>query len=239
MKTFAKKNFKILLSLVCVFIFIAFIYYCLNQKDLINALSSIIAIPSLMLSVLVLKVIDIRPENLDAYHRLRVMQENEKKYNKKKAIEAFDEKLKEVERLNRGFQKLYRNKINKDEINNALITQCKKGVEDLKDFFSETNVYIFKDFLPMTKNLGEIQQIVSISISLIDLDNESKLREGLDKLQSNIFEQGLSDENKQLSDENKQLLELLFDKNSLVESYLSTCNRAYELMRKGGEDDEI
>lgn len=84
MKTFAKKNFKILLSLVCVFIFIAFIYYCLNQKDLINALSSIIAIPSLMLSVLVLKVIDIRPENLDAYHRLRVMQENEKKYNKKK-----------------------------------------------------------------------------------------------------------------------------------------------------------
>lgn len=84
MKTFAKKNFKILLSLVCVFIFIAFIYYRLNQKDLINALSSILTIPSLMLSVLVLKVIDIRPENLDAYHRLRVMQENEKKYNKKK-----------------------------------------------------------------------------------------------------------------------------------------------------------
>lgn len=85
MKIFFKKNCKALVMLLIITILISILYYfCKESRDIFNSIESILAIPSLILSFIVLKVIDIKPENLDAYHRLRMMKDNEKKKIKKR-----------------------------------------------------------------------------------------------------------------------------------------------------------
>lgn len=71
-----------MLLIITILISILF-YFCKESRDIFNSIESILAIPSLILSFIVLKVIDIKPENLDTYHRLRMMKDNEKKENKK------------------------------------------------------------------------------------------------------------------------------------------------------------
>ena len=66
-----------MLLIITILISILF-YFCKESRDIFNSIESILAIPSLILSFIVLKVIDIKPENLDAYHRLRMMKDNEK-----------------------------------------------------------------------------------------------------------------------------------------------------------------
>lgn len=70
--------------LLIITILISILYYfCKESRDIFNSIASILAILSLILSFIVLNVIDVKPENLDAYHRLRVMKYNEKKKIKK------------------------------------------------------------------------------------------------------------------------------------------------------------
>lgn len=139
MKIFFKKNCKALVMLLIITILISILFYfCKESRDIFNSIESILAIPSLILSFIVLKVIDIKPENLDAYHRLRMMKDNEKKENKKKAKKAFEEKLNETKELNKKYSQFYSNIIHNRDTAKSVINQCSEGLEKLREFFEET-----------------------------------------------------------------------------------------------------
>ena len=65
MKFFFKNNKKILLSLLLLIVIIISTYT--KIRSIYNDISIIIAIPSFLMSFVVLNVLDIRPENLDRY----------------------------------------------------------------------------------------------------------------------------------------------------------------------------
>lgn len=226
MKIFFRKNCKGFLILLSVTIIIGFIYFmsdkCGVVTYIIDSIASILAVPSIILSFIVLKVIDIKPENLDAYHRLRVMKDNEKKENKKKAKKAFGEELNVVRTLNEQYKKVYKNTISGVDIANSVINQCREGLDKLKDFFSDTKEYIFKDFLPDVKNLGELKTIDRVDVSIVNLEDEHLLKEKLNSVRSDMFK------NIEAREKNQELFKLLFDDNALMETYLKTCARAYE-----------
>ena len=189
---------------------------------MLNSIESILAIPSLMLSFIVLKVIDIKPENLDAYHRLRMMKDNEKKENKKKAKKAFAEKLNETKELNKKYCQFYSNVIHDRDIAKSVKNQCSEGLEKLREFFDETKEYLFKDFLPEIKNLGELETIDNINVSIVDLEDEQVLWDKLNEIKKELFVKD------QLLESDKVLLDLLFNDNGLMQKYLDTCNHAYK-----------
>lgn len=84
MVKFLKKNQKTLGILMIITVLISLLYFLWeDSRNIINSMASILAIPSLIMSFVVLKVIDIKPENLNAYHRKRLLRDNEKKANKK------------------------------------------------------------------------------------------------------------------------------------------------------------
>ena len=208
MKIFFKKNCKALVMLLIITILISILYYfCKESRDIFNSIESILAIPSLILSFIVLKVIDIKPENLDAYHRLRMMKDNEKKENKKKAKKAFEEKLNEIKELNKKYSHFYSNIIHNRDTAKSVINQCSDGLEKLREFFEETKKYIFKDFLPEIKNLGELATIDNINVSIVALEDEDLLRDKLNEIKKELFT------NAQLVDSDKELLNLLFNYN--------------------------
>ena len=223
MKIFFKKNCKALVMLLIITILISILFYfCKESRDIFNSIESILAIPSLILSFIVLKVIDIKPENLDAYHRLRMMKDNEKKENKKKAKKAFEEKLNETKELNKKYSQFYSNIIHNRDTAKSAINQCSEGLEKLREFFEETKKYIFKDFLPEIKNLGELATIDNINVSIVALEDEDLLRDKLNEIKKELFT------NAQLVDSDKELLNLLFNYNGLMQKYLNTCDHAYK-----------
>lgn len=188
MKIFFKKNCKALVMLLIITILISILFYfCKESRDIFNSIESILAIPSLILSFIVLKVIDIKPENLDAYHRLRMMKDNEKKENKKKAKKAFEEKLNETKELNKKYSQFYSNIIHNRDTAKSVINQCSEGLEKLREFFEETKKYIFKDFLPEIKNLGELATIDNINVSIVALEDEDLLRDKLNEIKKRII----------------------------------------------------
>ena len=139
MKELFKKNYKALVMLLIITVLISIVYYfCKESRDIFNSIESILAIPSLILSFIVLKVIDIKPENLDAYYRLRMMKNNEKKENKKRAKNAFEEKLNETKELNKKYSRFYSNIIHDRDTAKSVINQCSEGQEKLRVFFEET-----------------------------------------------------------------------------------------------------
>lgn len=218
MKIFFKKNCKALVMLLIITILISILFYfCKESRDIFNSIESILAIPSLILSFIVLKVIDIKPENLDAYHRLRMMKEN-----KKKAKKAFEEKLNETKELNKKYSQFYSNIIHNRDTAKSVINQCSEGLEKLREFFEETKKYIFKDFLPEIKNLGELATIDNINVSIVALEDEDLLRDKLNEIKKELFT------NAQLVDSDKELLNLLFNYNGLMQKYLNTCDHAYK-----------
>lgn len=233
MKKFFKKNCKALVMLLIITVLISILYYfCKESRDIFNSIESILAIPSLILSFIVLKVIDIKPENLDAYHRLRMMKDNEKKENKKKAKNAFEEKLNETKELNKKYSQFYSNIIHDRDTAKSVINQCIEGQEKLRVFFEETKEYIFKDFLPEIKNLGELKTIDNINVSIVDLRDKDLLSDKLNEIKKELFTKD------QLLESDKELLGLLFNDNGLMQKYLNTCNHAYKEIEEE-KDNEI
>ena len=234
MKNFFKQNCKALVILFIITVLISILYYsCKESRDIFNSIESILAIPSLILSFIVLKVINIKPENLDAYHRLRVMQENEKKENKKNAKNAFKEKLNEIKELNKKYSQFYNNIIYSNDTANSVKTSCSQGLENLREFFEETNEYIYKDFLPGLKNLGELETIDNINVSIVDLKDKDLLSDKLNEIKKELFTKD------ELLENDKKLLELLFAHNDgLMQKYLNTCNHAYKEIKEE-KDNEI
>lgn len=175
-----------MLLIITILISILF-YFCKESRDIFNSIESILAIPSLILSFIVLKVIDIKPENLDAYHRLRMMKDNEKK-KIKKGKKAFEEKLNETKELNKKYSQFYSNIIHNRDTAKSVINQCSEGLEKLREFFEETKKYIFKDFLPEIKNLGELATIDNINVSIVALEDEDLLRDKLNEIKKNYLQ---------------------------------------------------
>lgn len=233
MKVFLKKNCKALIILLIITVLISILYYFSKEsRDIFNSIESILAIPSLILSFIVLKVIDIKPENLDAYHRLRMMKDNEKKENKKKAKKAFEGNLNEIKELNKKYCQFYSHTIHSIDVANSVINQCSNGLEKLRDFFDETKSYIFKDFLPEINNLGELEGIDNIDVLIVGLDDESLLCNKLNKINNKLFTID------KLTDDNKELLKSLFNETGLMQKYLNTCSHAYKEIQEE-KDNEI
>ena len=233
MKKFLIKNWEVIVILFIVIVVISVLYFCCDiSRSIIDSIASILAIPSLMLSFIVLKVIDIKPENLDAYHHLRMMKDNEKKENKKQAEKAFEDNLNAIKELNKKYCQFYSNIKNDRDTAKSVINQCIEGQENLREFFEETKKYIFKDFLPEIKNLGELETIDNIIVSIVALKDEDLLSKKLNKIKKELFTKD------QLSKNDKKLLKLLFGNNGLMQKYLDTCNHAYKEIKEE-KDNEI
>lgn len=232
MKRFLIKNFGAIVILSIVTVTISVLYYCCDKsRNMLNSIESILAIPSLMLSFIVLKVIDIKPENLDAYHRLRMMKDNEKKENKNRAKKAFEEKLNETKELNKKYYQFYSNVIHDRDIAVSVKNQCSDGLEKLLEFFDETKEYLFKDFLTEIKNLGELETIDNIDVSIVDLKDEQVLLDELNKIKKELFT------NTRLEEADKELLKLLFNDDGLMQKYLNTCFHAYKELEEGKNNE--
>lgn len=231
MKIFLRKNCKRFLILFSVTTIIGFIYF-MSDKDgdltyIIDSLASILAVPSILLSFIVLKVIDIKPENLDAYYRVRRMSDNTKRQNENKAEKAFEEKLNEIQNLNRKYSLYFQNKQIGSENSQSLIKACRNGCNELKEFFKETKSHIFDGFLPGIQDLGELKAIDNRDVFIIENKEKDQLSEILSKLKPEIFDSEV------LNEEEKQMLNLLFDDaKGLMIKYLETCAHAYDEIKE-------
>lgn len=233
MVKFLKKNQKTLGILMIITVLISLLYFLWeDSRNIINSMASILAIPSLIMSFVVLKVIDIKPENLNAYHRKRLLRDNEKKANKKRAKKFFAEHLKEVQQLNLVYKSFYENIESNNERSKSSINQCCKGIDLLKELFEETKDYIFVDFLAEINNLGEVSSIDNVTISLVELKDKKTLENFLPKIESNTFKKECYD------DRDRQLLKDLFGNAGLIEIYIKTCLRAYEEIEEE-KDNEV
>lgn len=114
----------------------------------------------------------------------------------------------------------------------SVINQCSEGQEKLRVFFEETKEYIFKDLLPEIKNLGELENIDNINISIVDLSDKDLLSNKLDEVKKELFTKD------QLLESDKELLGSLFNENGLMQKYLNTCNHAYKEIEEE-KDNEI
>lgn len=231
MKIFFKKNYKTFIGLFIVTTVISVIYFIVNKSgvetNIIDSIASILAFPSFILSFIVLKVIDIKPENLDAYYRVRRMSDNTKRGNEKKAEEAFEEKLNEIQNLNRKYSLYLQNKLIGSENSQSLIKTCRNGCHELKGFFKETQNHIFDGFLPGIQNLGELKAIDNRDVFIIENKDKDQLSEVLSRLKPEIFDSDV------LNEEEKQLLSLLFDDaKGLMIKYLETCVHAYNEIKE-------
>jgi hypothetical protein len=223
---FYKKNYKSILLLVSVTIIIIIIYCLFGFKKLIDSIASILAIPSLILSIMVLKVVDIKPQNLHAFRMSKNVEENAKKKNKTKAKNSFRDSLKEVSALNKKYINFYKNTVNNKEISKAGINECKSRFNELQIFFDDTKEYIFKDYIPVVRNLGGLQEYVEIDSLICVLEDEKKIEDNLSNIDLSIFEcKSLKESDNNLS--------TLFGKNGLMEKYLNTCDNAYESIEEG------
>lgn len=233
MAKFLKKNSKTLMILLFITVLISLIYfYSEDSRNIINSMASILAIPSLILSFVVLKVIDIKPENLNAYHRKRLIRDNEKKANKKRAKNFFAEHLKEVHQLSLAYKSFYKNIESNIECSKSSINQCCKGIDLLKEFFEETKDYIFINFLEEINDLGEVSSIDKVTISIVELTDKESLENNLPKIESNTFKKESYD------DGDRQILKDLFGNDGLMELYIKTCLRAYEEIEEE-KDNEV
>ena len=228
-----KKNWRALAILLIITFLISILYYYFDVcRVIFNSIASILAIPNLIVSFIVLKVIDIKPENLDSYYRLRMMKDNENKENKKKAKKAFADNLNSTKELCKKYSNFYSNKKNKRGIANSSINQCVEGQEKLREFFEETKEYIFADFLPKIKNLGELETIDNVNVSLVNLSDKDSLSEKLNKIKEELFRK------EELSEDDENLLDKLFSDKGLMQKYLNTCNHAYKEIEEE-KDNEI
>lgn len=233
MKNFLKKNKKNLGILIIVTVIIGALYVCCeNSRTIFNAIDTILAIPGLILSFIVLKVIDIKPENLDAYHRLRMMKDNEKKEEKYKAKKAFEGNLNEIKELNKKYYQFYNNKLHNIDVAISLKNQCSNGLQKLRDFVDETKSYIFKDFLSEINNLGELEGIDKVDVLIVNVDDELLFCDKLNKINRKLFEID------KLTEDDKKILEFLFDDTGLMKKYLNTCSHAYKEIQEE-KDNEI
>lgn len=222
MVKFLKKNkITILILLLVTGAISCFYIFFDNSRNLINSIASILAIPSLIVSFAVLKVIDIKPENLEAYHRRRQVSDNEKKANKKRAKVFFDAHLSEVNQLNRTYKIFYNNIVNKIDNSKSSKNICCKGVSLLKDLFEETKDYIFVNFLVEMNDLGELQSINYVTLSIVESKDEELLKNKLSRIEAVIKKDTYNESD-------IQLLEELFGSVGLIERYIKTCYRVYE-----------
>lgn len=221
----------VIYKLLGVSIIISSILYYI-KLDIINFIASILALPSFILSIIVLNVVNIKPKDLDNYYHLRIMHDNEKKEYKVSAFKAFDDKLNEIKDLNNKYKLFYNNTLSNTSSNHHLKNHCEANLEELKKFFSETKNYIFKVFLTDLKDLGGLKSIVEVKVSIVESDAENLLHDYLYKIPKELFQQD------KLNDEDIILLKSLFDDDGIMSLYLKTCTRAYEL-KEGGKNNEI
>ena len=227
---FYKKNFKSILLLIIVTIIISILYCQITFRKIIDSMASILAIPSLILSVIVLKVVDIKPSNLNAYHKSRKIEESTKKKNKVKVKKIFGDQLKEISALNKNYINFYKTTVNNKEVSKRVLNACICRLEEFEGFFEDTKEYIFKDYLPEIFDLGGLKEFIEINDLISELDDEKKIEDSLSKIDPNIFKENISKEDMD------NLKELFFE-NGLMVKYLKTCEHAYEEIQEGTKNE--
>lgn len=227
---FFKKNRMYFVVLIVILVICGVVYW--KQPKWIDAVASILAIPSVVLSIIVLEAVDIKPENLEAYYRLRRMTDNEKRENKKRAKTAFEEMFTQIEKLiTKNFSNFYKNKKAQRTVAKSAADECVQSIDKVILFFDETKDYICRDFLVGANNIGEIYKIYQSSVVLFDAKDEKKLSESLYMLNHEIFHKV------NLSKEDFELLEELFGEDALMQKYCKTCFYAFNMIKE--ENDEI
>ena len=86
--------------------------------------------------------------------------------------------------------------------------------------------------MPEIKNLGELETIDNINVSIVDLSDKDLLSDKLNEIKKELFTKD------QLLESDKELLGLLFNDNGLMQKYLNTCNHAYKEIGEE-KDNEI
>lgn len=238
-KIFKFSIFKVLIILLILTVILSIFYFCKESyRKLIDSMASILAIPSSILSVIVLKVIDIKKEDLDGFSNYKKIEDSEKKINKKKAIHAFDEYLNEMIGLQAMYKKFY-DKISTDkEPAKSTKNQCAAGIEKIEMFFKDTKSFIFKDYLLKFGDRDVLKRISNIDNTLSGLDDEKKIESLLSNITDIFIEKKSNKYIKKISKKDRNNLKHFFDEGGLMVKYLKTCDYAF-IEIKEEEKNEI
>lgn len=234
-----KENRTVLNILGFLTLAIALVYWFPNSnaKVILEDISIILAIPSIVLSLAVIKVLNVDKGNIEIYINRMNAENTIYKKNKSKAKKALDDMLSEMETLGPKYL-LYLNNNGNNAPSNIKI--CKEGAIKLNSFYRETFYYIFYSYLPTvsSEGLGDLEKLSkgegnsSLPVNFISLQEKEEIKAKLGELCHKM-----AWENK-LKDLEKELIKCLFDEESgLMKKYLDTCLCAYDKLKT--EDEEI
>ena len=228
MKFFFKNNKKILLSLLVLIVIIISTYT--KIRSIYNDISIIIAIPSFLMSFVVLNVLDIRPENLDRYYERRKITDDDIEINRKEFIEYLDEKLTPINRNIDDVQSYIYMKNNKTPLNPQKVNSCKNNYKSIELYFHETKKCVEREVLSIIATKDELMGFDKINYQNVYMSSDDllKLDRLLNKMSMDYFVEGDLSEGKL-----KELKELFTKDSGLYTKYFNISKEAYKKL--GGE----
>lgn len=208
---------RIVIIINVIFIIIMTILFRL-YKGLVEDISTILAVPSFLVTFFVINAVTITPNSLEAYHRRKTMDDAIAKQELEDIIKKFSNELLPITRKYSQYKTYIRNQKNNHLVNKPLANTCSSGFFELRDFYLGTYKFVRKHMNGEDDKLGFLTKI---------MDNERILSvEEYDELYDFFLGKVNPEElfAESIDDEKIRMLENVFgDKKDLFANYLSTC----------------
>ena len=234
MKKFWKQNKITILIMIGLIVIISLIYFFYEPaQEFFNAISIILAMPSFLISFVVLKVLNVTPRELDRYYRTRKIKDTKIEINRSEFKIYLEEKLATTDNSLRKFEEYLKHKSSNDPINKQLINHCKKSYEDLSNFYFKTKDCVQTETLNFTTIEDSLSPLDPTDYSDVNMSEEdlSELGTLLKSLSNDYFkEEALN------TDKIKELTKIFDIEDGLFKKYFSICKVTFKSL--GGEINE-
>lgn len=167
-------------------------------SDIFNDISIIIAIPSFLMSFIVLNILEVRPENLENYYQRRKLNDEAIETENEEFVKYLDEKRTEIEVAIKDIQEYIKIKDNKSFLNIQTVNNCQSNCNQFEEYFSETFNCVDREILNVIETKGELNGLDKTNYKDIFLikDEVILLQKELESFQLNYFDQDAIDEDK-------------------------------------------
>lgn len=243
--SFYKNNKKELNGLAVVILCISATYILFNILSMIwsdnsllkflsniyNDISIIIAIPSFLMSFIVLNILEVRPENLENYYQRRKMNDEVIETENKEFVNYLDENRTEIEVAIKDIQEYIKMKNNKSRLNNHIVNNCKSNCTKIEEYYLETFNCVNREVLSVIETKAELKGLDKTNYKEIFLSENQmvELEEYLNILQLDYFDQSLIIDEPKLND----LKNLFNNKTGLYVKYYKLTKKTFKQL--GGE----
>lgn len=199
-------------------------------SNIYNDISIIIAIPSFLMSFIVLNILEVRPENLENYYKRRKMNDEAIATENKEFVSYLDENRTEIEVVIKDIQEYIKMKDNKSALNNQIVNNCKSNCTKIEEYYLETINCVDREVLSIIETKAELKGLDKTDYKKIFLseDQKGELEKDLDLLQLDYFDQSLVDELKL-----NMLKNLFNNKTGLYVKYYKLTKKTFKQL--GGE----